>query len=352
MAALSDTARPTLSVLLANYNHGAFLAETLDSIVGQQLAPSEIVIVDDASTDNSLEVIDAYASRYPQIQVIREPVNTKNRAHCGVIRSKMADETIDYIYIASADDRLQPGFFAAAVAALEKWPQAGLAAGYHRLIDADGNALPARERPGYYRHDRDLPFKEPCYLGREEILGRLRKQPWFIGGLATVVLRRTALVEVGGPDDTLGMFADWFLVHAVSLGYGMCYLPELVLDFRHMPNGMGGTVIRQPKVALRQSGEVLKRMQSVRYRNLFPAAFVDAKRREFSYSALRGKLVHFQTGFAREVSEVLEPRSLVERLMLRLFRTLGTAQWLLLKLYCRGRVAPILASDQPKGDSD
>ncbi len=57
-----------LSIIVPNYNKGAFIAETLSSILSQSLLPSEIIVIDDCSTDSSVCVIDKYARRFPIVQ--------------------------------------------------------------------------------------------------------------------------------------------------------------------------------------------------------------------------------------------------------------------------------------------
>jgi len=61
--------KSTLSVIMSNYNHSRFLPEALDAIVNQSRQPDEFIIIDDASTDNSVEIIQSYASRYPFIKL-------------------------------------------------------------------------------------------------------------------------------------------------------------------------------------------------------------------------------------------------------------------------------------------
>ena len=52
-------------------NEKRFIAKTLDSMVGQTLLPERWVIVDDGSTDNTAEIVESYARRYPWIELIR-----------------------------------------------------------------------------------------------------------------------------------------------------------------------------------------------------------------------------------------------------------------------------------------
>lgn len=62
---------PRLSVCIPVYNFGAFLAQTLDSILPQLTPEVEILVVDGASTDNTPKVVAERASRYPQLRYVR-----------------------------------------------------------------------------------------------------------------------------------------------------------------------------------------------------------------------------------------------------------------------------------------
>ena len=77
--------KPTLSVLIPNYNHGQYISNNLDAILGQSWRPDEIIIVDDGSTDDSMSVINQYARRESRIRAYRNERNmgvvyTLNRA--------------------------------------------------------------------------------------------------------------------------------------------------------------------------------------------------------------------------------------------------------------------------------
>ena len=65
-----------LSVCIATYNRGAFIAETLDSIIPQLTDEVEILIVDGASPDNTEEVVRDFVKRHPQVRYFREAVNS------------------------------------------------------------------------------------------------------------------------------------------------------------------------------------------------------------------------------------------------------------------------------------
>ncbi|MPS73222.1 MAG: glycosyltransferase [Chryseobacterium sp.] len=64
------------SVLIANYNNNIFIKECIESIIGQTYKNIEIVIVDDHSTDNSIEIINGLISKYPNINLL---INEENK---------------------------------------------------------------------------------------------------------------------------------------------------------------------------------------------------------------------------------------------------------------------------------
>ena len=60
----------TISVLLPNYNHRAFVTRALDALVAQSKQADEILVVDDCSTDDSVFLIEGYRDRLPQLRLI------------------------------------------------------------------------------------------------------------------------------------------------------------------------------------------------------------------------------------------------------------------------------------------
>jgi len=85
----------SLSVTLANYNHAQYVAQAIEAIVTQSRPPDEFIIIDDASTDNSFEIISSYASRYPYIRLER---NERNLGAVATGRHLANMAKGDYVY--------------------------------------------------------------------------------------------------------------------------------------------------------------------------------------------------------------------------------------------------------------
>src|SRR6516164_1710150 len=95
----------------------------LGALLGQSRPPDEIIVIDDASTDDSIEAIDVFAAKFSCIRVLRNPTN--QGAIAALTRGLQAARG-RYVYFAAADDWVMPGFFARAIEALEANATVGL----------------------------------------------------------------------------------------------------------------------------------------------------------------------------------------------------------------------------------
>src|SRR4030042_5799761 len=128
--------RPSLTVCMPNYNHARYIVEALESVVAQTVPPTEIIVVDDASTDDSLEVIEDFAARHRIVRVIK---NSSNIGCYNSVNRAFAEAKGDYIDLMQADDKVLPGFFEKSITLVEKYTAAGMCANYPKYIDALGN---------------------------------------------------------------------------------------------------------------------------------------------------------------------------------------------------------------------
>jgi len=202
----------TLTVVMPNYNHAHFLPQSLEAILSQSFPPSEVIVIDDASTDNSIEVIQHYAKKHPAIRLV---CNERNMGPAFTYSRGLKLAKCDYIYSASADDTVLPGFFEKCVRLLERYPQAGLCSSISVVVDGEKRyEVPS---PPYVT-------KVPSYLKPKEVLNCYVNKDWFIMG-NTTIYRKSALNEKTFPDG-IGRFNDEFTILMISLYYGACFVPE------------------------------------------------------------------------------------------------------------------------------
>lgn len=166
----SDQARPPVSVCMATYNGSAYLRTQLDSILAQLRPGDEVLVQDDASTDDTLAILDSYGD--DRIQVLRNPVN---QGHIATFERCLARAQNPIVFLSDQDDEWLPGKVDAVLAAMSRPGVTGVVT---NAIITDGNLAPSGDL--YFDHARSGPgvlhnFVKNSYLGcclavRREVL--------------------------------------------------------------------------------------------------------------------------------------------------------------------------------------
>ena len=216
----------TVSVLLCNYNDARYLPESLGAICTQTRAPDEVIVLDDGSTDNSLEIIEDFARRYPFIRILK---NDANRGLLYSINRALGEARCDFIVWAAADDRLMPHFIERNTQCLAKYPAAGMT--FSRLaVFKDGS----HEITPFTEENHGVAFdfgRTPLFLSPEMLRHRLQRSYLWISA-NTAMASRTALLQAGGFDTDLRWHADHFAFLTVALRHGACCIPETLALMR------------------------------------------------------------------------------------------------------------------------
>jgi glycosyltransferase involved in cell wall biosynthesis len=128
---------PTVSVVVPNYNYARFMEARLASVAGQSVRPHEIIVLDDASTDDSLDVLQGLAERF-DMQVIANTANSGSVCRQWLRGVQAASG--DLVWIAEADDLSEPGFLASVLPA---FADPGVVMSYcqSRQVGADAELL-------------------------------------------------------------------------------------------------------------------------------------------------------------------------------------------------------------------
>lgn len=113
---------PLVSVLIANYNYGQYISEAIESVLNQTYQNFEIVICDDGSTDNSVEVIKSYAEKDARIRLITK----ENGGHASALNVAFQASKGDIVTILDADDYYMPERLQIIVEAFLEHPDCGL----------------------------------------------------------------------------------------------------------------------------------------------------------------------------------------------------------------------------------
>lgn len=117
--ALPADQRPQVSVIVPCYNYGRWLTECVDSALGQEGVEVDVLIVNDASTDDSAAVALKLAARDARVRVIN---HVRNCGHIPSVNEALRYVEGDYLVKLDADDLLTPGSLARSTALLEAHP--------------------------------------------------------------------------------------------------------------------------------------------------------------------------------------------------------------------------------------
>lgn len=123
---------PLVSIIIPVYNGGRFLRESLDSIHAQTYPSIEVLVMDDASTDNTPEIVAAYGDR------VKYHRQAQNRGIYGNANDGIALAQGKFIAVYHADDIYEPEIVEREVAALERFPNAGAAFCLDTFVNAIG----------------------------------------------------------------------------------------------------------------------------------------------------------------------------------------------------------------------
>ncbi|MBX9686100.1 MAG: glycosyltransferase family 2 protein [Candidatus Obscuribacterales bacterium] len=279
----------TLSVIVPNYNDGDHIAFSLKAICEQSLAPHELIVIDDGSTDNSVSVILEVAKEYPFIQLLR---NEENR---GIVYSANRGIKVasgDYVYIASANDLVLPGLFEKSLQLLSKHPEAGFSCSDAVCINIPENNCVTESRTGW--------SDSPRYLSPNEIASIARAGKGLYHPITnTCILRRDLLPSEGIWDQRVGCYCDWLLHQALLFRHGCCFIPEPLAALRWTGSSMSHRVnsdinayraIMQELLAVLASPEYEDIAEMIVFSRSFKAFQLEAFTPAFTWRALRPHL--------------------------------------------------------------
>src|SRR5690242_15201810 len=99
----------TISTIIPNHNDAPALARCLSSVFAQTKPPLEVVVIDDASTDDSRAVLEGFRSQHPSLRPIY--VATKSPDWCRQLYENLPTLRGDYVHISGSDDCIAPNFY-------------------------------------------------------------------------------------------------------------------------------------------------------------------------------------------------------------------------------------------------
>jgi glycosyltransferase involved in cell wall biosynthesis len=211
-----------VTVICLSHNHALYVTESLQSVLNQTYPNIQLIIVDDASTDGSVQAILEFISTRPQITFIQL---TKNVGNCQAFNFGLKEAKGEYLIDLAADDMLLPNRIEEGVAELTK---AGLNYGVNfsdaELIDEGGKFLAL--------HSDKYPHST---IPQGNVYKNMIAQ-YFICP-PTIMFRKEVIDYLDGYDEALAYEDFDFLVRS-SRKFYFCYTPKVLVKRRIVSNSM------------------------------------------------------------------------------------------------------------------
>jgi glycosyltransferase involved in cell wall biosynthesis len=216
---MKSAAKPFVSVCIPVFNCEAYIGEAIESVLAQTYKDHELVIIDDRSTDRTLEVVRKYSD--PRIRLIR---NEKNLGHKGNWNKALEEASGKYVKILPHDDMIYPQCLEKQVAVFETRMTDGLA-----LVSCARNII---NRNGVRLMKRSFGKHEGYLNGREAIRKSIRAGTNLIGEPGAVLMRNDLAKEIGSFDDIDFYCIDLDYWCRMLLHGGIHIIPEPLAAFR------------------------------------------------------------------------------------------------------------------------
>lgn len=174
-----------ISIVIPLYNKEKEITATLESIFRQTFDDYEVIIVDDGSTDRSIETIREFTSD-PRIKIIRQ-----RNAGVGAARNK-GIENASYSLVAfiDADDLWHPDYLKTQIGMVDKFPEASVFGTEYEFANTDGRVSPAKINESLLGFDGDEGI-----IGDYFAVAANSNPPLWT---SAVTVRKDALLEIGG----------------------------------------------------------------------------------------------------------------------------------------------------------
>ena len=194
----SGQSHPVVSVIIPAHNYGRFITDTLDSLAAQTFADWECIVVDDGSSDNTPEVVQAYAQKDTRVRYVHQ----QNLRQAAARNNGIRHSSGKYFQFLDADDRIETRKLEWQVDYLERHADVDIVYGDARFFNDDN---PAELMYSMWGHDKPWqPGVSGC--GREVLLPLLELNNIMVNAPLT---RRSIVKRVGAFDEALPPVEDW-----------------------------------------------------------------------------------------------------------------------------------------------
>lgn len=212
--ALQRGALMQVSVVMPAYNASQFISQAIESVLAQTCRDFELIVIDDGSTDNTLEIAEKYAAQDARVRVYTQP----NQGFAPTLHRGFDLAANEWVFRMDADDLMRPNRIERQLAFIAEHPELAVASSLNRYIDSKNRVI----------------GKSVSALLTHEAVDKLIAANELIGFChPAAALRKSAVMAVGGYRKQFWPAEDIDLWNRlVENGYKILVQPEYLLDYR------------------------------------------------------------------------------------------------------------------------
>lgn len=295
-----------VSIIIPNYNHIAFLQQRLDSVFQQTYQNFEVILLDDASTDGSVEILKKYQDHPKVSHLVINETNSGSPFKQWQKGIQLANG--EYLWIAESDDLNELNFLEVCMKHFNSDSQVGLVSTGVVKFD-DGGEM------GKIQY-----FKDGVYEGREIIDDNLFKGNCFPNA-SGVVFKRTFLKnEVLEHIIKFKICGDWWLWFNILTHSKLGYTPDILTHYRKHNEATSANLLDNPVFYIEVKHLLSKFFKSVVFSNHKKEKVVSYWVSKLQHSNLsKIQKLYLRQGFVR-----LYPFSIIVKKITKKFRLIGT----------------------------
>ena len=227
---------PLVSVIVPNYNYAIYLPLRIDSILYQSFIDFELILLDDASSDNSVEILKRYQNIDKRISCV-----IVNECNSGT-PFKQWQKGIElsrgkYIWIAESDDYADSSFLEKTVSLLEEYPMAAYCFTGSYLVDDVGYIL-SREMDHWTKEQQNNSMKHKMFSGVNYLAGNLYWTNYVYNASGVLFRKSSFLKMVDNTWISRRYCGDWYFWSFMALQGDVIELYECLNYFRQHPKSV------------------------------------------------------------------------------------------------------------------
>lgn len=249
-----NTSPSTFSVVLFNHNYEQYLPESLDAALNQSVAPDEIIIIDDASTDGSVALIESWIKDRPEVKFIQ---NHPNKGIIATQNFAVEVATSDFVFFIASDDRYSKDTI--------KWCRECVAEN-PEIAMISGNATTHNDAGLLQSFTLPFPQTRATYSPLDLEKFAAQRCMTFFGGAN--IMRRDVMLELGGYLPELKWHCDWLLYLLIAHSQPFAIIPENIVSIRRA-EGQYSEACHDPKLQAPVSKTLLTQLRK-RYKPHYP----------------------------------------------------------------------------------